>query len=76
MEDGRVAASDLHASLPALSFNGANLTVLSFDRSEGVPEAPLIGRVLNEVLRMKVDGRVSGREDELRAALQLVREWE
>ena len=56
---------------------GVHLDITGDDLiAEGVPEAPLIGRILNEVLRMKVDGRVSGREDELRAALQLVREWE
>jgi len=39
----------------------------------GVPESPLIGRALRAVLRLKLDGRVSGREEELAAALAEVR---
>ena len=41
--------------------------------AEGVPESPAIGYALDETLRMKLDGRVSGREDELRTALQIAR---
>lgn len=39
----------------------------------GVPSSPAIGRALYEVLRMKLDGVVEGREDELAAALEIVR---
>ena len=40
----------------------------------GVPEGPAVGRALEETLRRKLDGLVSGREDELETALQLARE--
>ena len=40
----------------------------------GVPESPSIGRALSETLRRKLDGEVSGRDDELRTALSLARE--
>jgi tRNA nucleotidyltransferase (CCA-adding enzyme) len=40
-------------------------------RAAGVPEGPAIGRALDETLRMKLDGRIAGREDELRTALEL-----
>jgi tRNA nucleotidyltransferase (CCA-adding enzyme) len=39
----------------------------------GVPSSPAIGRALDEVLRMKLDGEVAGREDELAAALDIAR---
>jgi tRNA nucleotidyltransferase (CCA-adding enzyme) len=39
----------------------------------GVPRSPAIGRALDETLRRKLDGEVSGREDELRAALEAAR---
>lgn len=39
----------------------------------GVPSGPAIGRALDEVLRRKLDGEVSGRDDELRMALELAR---
>jgi tRNA nucleotidyltransferase (CCA-adding enzyme) len=39
----------------------------------GVPEGPAIGRALDETLRRKLDGLVSGRDDELRTALELAR---
>ena len=35
----------------------------------GVPEGPAVGRGLREALRRKLDGEISGREEELRAAL-------
>jgi tRNA nucleotidyltransferase (CCA-adding enzyme) len=42
--------------------------------AEGVPESPAIGRALDETLRMKLDGRLSGgREEELRTALEIAR---
>jgi tRNA nucleotidyltransferase (CCA-adding enzyme) len=37
----------------------------------GVPEGPAIGRALEETLRRKLDGVISGREQELQAALEL-----
>ncbi len=51
----------------ALEIDGGDLL------AAGVPESPAIGRALREVLRMKLDGEVSGREAELRAALELAR---
>jgi tRNA nucleotidyltransferase (CCA-adding enzyme) len=40
----------------------------------GVPSSPAIGRALDEVLRMKLDGELDGgREDELAAALEIAR---
>jgi tRNA nucleotidyltransferase (CCA-adding enzyme) len=39
----------------------------------GIPESPELGRALEETLRRKLDGEVSGREDELRLALALAR---
>jgi tRNA nucleotidyltransferase (CCA-adding enzyme) len=40
----------------------------------GVPEGPAVGRALEETLRRKLDGIVSGRDNELEVALQLARE--
>jgi tRNA nucleotidyltransferase (CCA-adding enzyme) len=42
--------------------------------SAGVPEGPAIGRALEGTLDRKLDGLVSGRDDELRTALALARE--
>ena len=39
----------------------------------GVPESPAVGRALRETLRRKLEGEVSGREEELRAALAIAR---
>jgi hypothetical protein len=40
----------------------------------GVPESPAIGRALEETLRLKLDGRLSGgRDEELRTALEIAR---
>ena len=39
----------------------------------GVPESPALGYALAETLRRKLDGEVSGREDELALALELAR---
>ena len=39
----------------------------------GVPESPAIGRALSETLRRKLDGELSGRDEELQAALELAR---
>ena len=51
-----------------LEISGADLL------AAGVPEGPDIGRALEETLRRKLDGLVSGREEELRTALLLARE--
>jgi tRNA nucleotidyltransferase (CCA-adding enzyme) len=40
----------------------------------GVPESAAIGRALEETLRRKLDGEVSGRDQELEAALAVARE--
>jgi tRNA nucleotidyltransferase (CCA-adding enzyme) len=39
----------------------------------GIPQSPAIGHALDETLRLKLDGKVSGREDELRIALEMAR---
>ena len=51
-----------------LDISGADLL------AAGVPEGPAVGFALEETLRRKLDGLVSGREDELETALQLARE--
>ena len=51
-----------------LEISGADLL------AAGVPESPAVGRALAETLRRKLDGEVSGRDDELRTALELARE--
>jgi tRNA nucleotidyltransferase (CCA-adding enzyme) len=51
-----------------LEISGADLL------AAGVPEGPAVGRALEETLRRKLDGFVSGREAELETALQLARE--
>jgi tRNA nucleotidyltransferase (CCA-adding enzyme) len=48
-----------------LEIGGGDLT------AAGIPEGPAIGRALDETLRRKLDGLVSGREQELRAALEV-----
>jgi tRNA nucleotidyltransferase (CCA-adding enzyme) len=50
-----------------LEIGGADLL------AEGVPEGPAIGRALEETLKRKLDGLVSGRDGELRTALELAR---
>ena len=51
-----------------LEITGADLV------AAGVPESPAVGRALQETLRRKLDGEVSGREDELAMALEIARE--
>jgi tRNA nucleotidyltransferase (CCA-adding enzyme) len=41
-------------------------------RAVGVPESPELGRALKRTLALKLDGAVSGREQELEAALELL----
>jgi tRNA nucleotidyltransferase (CCA-adding enzyme) len=52
----------------ALEISGADLL------AAGVPEGPAVGRALEETLKRKLDGLVSGREAELETALLLARE--
>jgi tRNA nucleotidyltransferase (CCA-adding enzyme) len=51
---------------------GVRLEVTGDDLvAAGVPESPALGLALQETLRRKLDGQVSGREDELRLAVEL-----
>jgi tRNA nucleotidyltransferase (CCA-adding enzyme) len=43
-------------------------------KQAGAEESPAIGRVLKQTLALKLDGEVSGRDEELRAAMRLLRE--
>jgi tRNA nucleotidyltransferase (CCA-adding enzyme) len=52
----------------ALEISGADLL------AAGVPEGPAVGRALEETLKRKLDGLVSGRDAELEMALLLARE--
>ncbi len=54
--------------------SGVQLEITGHDLVEaGVPESPELGRALDETLRRKLDGEVSGREQELELALALAR---
>jgi tRNA nucleotidyltransferase (CCA-adding enzyme) len=54
---------------------GVHLEVTGADLlAAGVPESPALGSALEETLRRKLDGDVSGREEELRLAVALARE--
>ena len=54
---------------------GVGLEISGHDLlAAGVPEGPAVGRALEETLRRKLDGVVSGRDAELETALQLARE--
>jgi tRNA nucleotidyltransferase (CCA-adding enzyme) len=50
-----------------LEITGADLL------AAGVPESPALGRALEETLARKLDGELDGRDDELRAAIELAR---
>ncbi len=53
---------------------GAALEITGTDLiAAGVPESPAVGEALEETLRQKLDGHVSGRDDELRVALAVAR---
>jgi tRNA nucleotidyltransferase (CCA-adding enzyme) len=53
---------------------GVRLEITGHDLvAAGVPESPELGRALAETLRRKLDGKVSGRDDELELALALAR---
>jgi hypothetical protein len=51
----------------ALEITGTDLI------AAGVPESPVVGEALEETLRQKLDGHVSGRDEELRVALAVAR---
>ena len=54
---------------------GVRLEVTGADLlAAGVPESPALGRALDETLRLKLDGEIAGRDEELRVALELCRE--
>jgi len=66
---------------PVLRFlgelRGARLEITGNDLiAAEVPASPAIGRALSETLRRKLDGELSGREEELRTALELARTGE
>jgi tRNA nucleotidyltransferase (CCA-adding enzyme) len=53
---------------------GVRLEISGHDLVEaGIPESPALGRALDETLRRKLDGEVSGRDEELATALALAR---
>ena len=53
---------------------GVRLEITGHDLIDaGIPESPELGRALEETLRRKLDGEVSGRDDELELALALAR---
>jgi tRNA nucleotidyltransferase (CCA-adding enzyme) len=56
------------------SWRGVTLEIRGDDLIEaGIPEGPLVGKGLTEALRRKLDGEISGREEELRVALEEAR---
>jgi tRNA nucleotidyltransferase (CCA-adding enzyme) len=59
----------------ATSLRGVSLEISGDDLiAAGVPEGPALGRALEETLRRKLDGLVSGRDEELETALLVARE--
>jgi hypothetical protein len=53
---------------------GAALEITGTDLiAAGVPESPVVGEALEEALRQKLDGKVSGRDEELRVAMAVAR---
>jgi len=53
---------------------GVRLEITGADLLEaGVPESPAIGRALARTLELKLDGRVNGRDEELRTAIEIAR---
>jgi len=53
---------------------GARLEITGYDLlSAGVPPSPALGRALQETLWRKLDGELSGRDAELRTAIELAR---
>ncbi|MGI8946338.1 MAG: hypothetical protein ACR2GL_08890 [Thermoleophilaceae bacterium] len=64
----RVLRYTVGLSLVGLEISGADML------AAGIPESPAIGLALRETLRRKLDGELSGRENELSTALALARE--
>jgi len=66
-----------HAQTIARYTDTLQLVRLSIDGDDllaaGVKSSPALGRALAETLRRKLDGEVSGREDELRVAVSIAR---
>jgi tRNA nucleotidyltransferase (CCA-adding enzyme) len=62
----RVAAYLVRVRGAALEITGDDL------KRAGVPESPQIGAALRTTLALKLDGFVSGRDEELRTALRLI----
>jgi tRNA nucleotidyltransferase (CCA-adding enzyme) len=58
----------------ATELSGVGLEIGGADLlAAGVPEGPVIGHALEETLRRKLDGLVTGRDEELETALELAR---
>jgi tRNA nucleotidyltransferase (CCA-adding enzyme) len=58
----------------ATELSGVGLEIGGADLlAAGIPEGPAVGRALEETLRLKLDGLVSGRHEELETALELAR---
>ena len=69
--DPRLVADRLHAYLERA--RGVQLEITGDDlRAAGVPESPQIGTALKQTLALKLDGFVSGRDEELAAALRIL----
>lgn len=63
---------------PILDFvsrlRGARLEITGADLlAAGLPESPALGRALHETLARKLDGEVTGRDEELRVAVEIAR---
>jgi tRNA nucleotidyltransferase (CCA-adding enzyme) len=55
--------------------SGTGLEITGDDlRAAGIPEGPAIGRALRETLRRKLDGHVTGHDDELALAVRIAGE--
>jgi hypothetical protein len=66
------AQAQLAAYLERVESTGLEITGDDL-REAGVPESPALGRALRQTLALKLDGFVSGRDEELDTALRLVR---
>jgi tRNA nucleotidyltransferase (CCA-adding enzyme) len=69
--DPRLVAERLHGYLERTG--GVQLDITGDDlRRAGVPESPEIGAALKQALALKLDGFVSGRDEELATALRIL----
>ena len=67
----RVVADRVHAYLERA--RGVRLDITGDDlRQAGVPESPQLGAALKQTLALKLDGFVSGRDEELATALRML----